>query len=364
MSFTATKKEWSEIYCIFRLLADASVSIGTVDAKRNKNQYYPIVELSRIEHNGERRYKIEDDDVHIIGEGIDKKISRTVFSKKAVDILELIKTASDIDILSTNEIESFLDEIQLFDLEAKTQDRTTFHLTFFDKRVKPMGIAFFSKYGKQKILLDGGRAANLKLELTGNKFSTPEIQNINAAANDNDTLGVAKRMNVIERLGGFLKYSDVSDRVFRCNLSMIDLHLPRLLTEMVRLMHLDGIVKIKDLTKEIKAMNPLKVKSELIEKHQYYEHKVKELLLASVLGMRPAKIYKGEDADIDGLIFLNSEGELFFYSKTERVLLRDFLFHNTRLLKGSTEKDRYGYLEKENGKYFFKLNLKIGFTKM
>jgi len=28
---------------------------------------------------------------------------------------------------------------------------------------------------------------------------------------------------LIERLGGILKYSDVADKVFRCNLSMIDL---------------------------------------------------------------------------------------------------------------------------------------------
>ena len=41
----------------------------------------------------------------------------------------------------------------------------------------------------------------------------------------------------------------------------------------------------------------------------------------------------------------------------------DFLFQNSRLEKGSTEKDKYGYLERENGVYYFKLNLKIGLLK-
>ena len=80
---------------------------------------------------------------------------------------------------------------------------------------------------------------------------------------------------LIERLGGVLKYSDVADRVFRSNLLMIDLHFPRVLTEMIRIMHLDGISRISELTEVIKQMNPLKIKDELINKHCFYEFKIK-----------------------------------------------------------------------------------------
>ena len=34
--------------------------------------------------------------------------------------------------------------------------------------------------------------------------------------------------------------------------------------------------------------------------------------------------------------------------------MEDFLFLNTRLEKGSLEKDKYGFLERENGVYYFK----------
>ena len=43
--------------------------------------------------------------------------------------------------------------------------------------------------------------------------------------------------------------------------------------------------------------------------------------------------------------------------------MEDFLFRNSRLEKGSFDKDKYGFLEKENGTYYFKLNAKIGLTK-
>ena len=90
---------------------------------------------------------------------------------------------------------------------------------------------------------------------------------------------------VAERLGGALKYSDVADKIFRSNLSMIDLHMGRLMAEMTRLMWLDGITKVSELTEEIKKLNPLKIKDELITKHGFYEYKVKELLLALAMGL-------------------------------------------------------------------------------
>ncbi|HJD91390.1 HpaII family restriction endonuclease, partial [Bacteroides coprosuis] len=51
------------------------------------------------------------------------------------------------------------------------------------------------------------------------------------------------------------------------------------------------------------------------------------------------------------------------YHKDERKAFEDFLYLNTRFIKGSQEKDKYGFLEREHGTYFFKLNVKIGLTK-
>ena len=101
-------------------------------------------------------------------------------------------------------------------------------------------------------LLDGGRAANLKLEQTGARFSSPAVSKINALEAVSADTVVAERMRMIERLGGVLKYSDVADKVFRCNLLMIDLHFPRMLAEMVRLMHLEGMSRVSELTERIR----------------------------------------------------------------------------------------------------------------
>ena len=155
----------------------------------------------------------------------------------------------------------------------------------------------------------------------------------------------------------------VAAKVFRSNLSMIDLHFPRMLGEMLRIMHLDGITRVSELTEVMKQVNPLKIKEELIGKHHYYEYKMKQFLLALALGMRPAKLFTGVDSAVSGFLLVDGSGEILCYQKADRQTFADFLFYNSRFEKGSTEKDKYGYLERENGVYYFKLNAKIGLLK-
>ena len=56
MAFEATKREWSELYAFFRLLADGKVSLGTPQAKKEDEKYRPIAMIQREEHDGTRRY--------------------------------------------------------------------------------------------------------------------------------------------------------------------------------------------------------------------------------------------------------------------------------------------------------------------
>ena len=79
--------------------------------------------------------------------------------------------------------------------------------------------------------------------------------------------------------------------------------------------------------------------------------------------MRPAKIYDGRESAVSGFVMVDAAGGLLAYTKMERQVFADFLFSHTRLEKGSPEKDKYGYLERENRLYYLKLNLKVGFVK-
>ena len=362
MAFEASKKEWSELYAFFRVLADGQVELGDADGK-NAGKAWKVACVQREEHDGTRMYHIEEEKIRISGEAMEEErfVEREDFAAVADLILDAIKNSNSDEVTSPDGVEEFLDDVAIFDLEAKTQDRTDFSIAFWNEDAPLMGFNVRSRLSTMNRLLDGGRAANLKLEQTGVKFAVPTVNKVNATPEAPNE--VMDRMLLIERLGGVLKYADVADRVFRCNLSMIDLHFPRVLAEMVRTMHFNGITRTNELTEEIMVMNPLKIKDELINKHHFYEYKVKQFLMALALGMRPAKIFNGEDSAVEGLLVVTGDGKVLCYHKSEKKTFEDFLYRNTRFEKGSLEKDKYGFLERENGVYYFKLNAKIGFTK-
>ena len=360
MAFEGTNKEWSELYTFFRLLADGYACLGTPQGKRDDEKRWPIAMIQREEHDGSRRYYIEKEEIHIVGEQIDKKLPREDFLAVAELILTAIKSSQGEDVTSPDGVEEFLDEASIFDLEARTADRTDFSVAFWHSDAPLTGFNVRSRLGKMNPQLDGGRSANLKFELSGVKFATPTVSKVNALETQNE---LVDRMMLIEQLGGILKYTDVADRVFRSNLLMIDLHFPRLLAEMLRTMQVDGINRINELTELMKTVNPLKIKEELIAKHGFYEFKMKQFLMTLALGMRPAKIYNGTDSAVEGFFILDGSGEILCYHKSEKKAYEDILFLNSRFEKGSTEKDKYGFLERENGIYYFKLNAKIGLLK-
>jgi type II restriction enzyme len=168
---------------------------------------------------------------------------------------------------------------------------------------------------------------------------------------------------MVEAMGGVLKFDDAADKVFRSNLNLIDLHFPRLLGEMTRMMYLDGTSRVRDLVDKMKELNPLKIKDELIEKHGYYEYKVKQFLMAVALGMRPTKVFDGFTGVVSGFIFVDASGKPLCYSVNDRAVFENFLLNNTRLVHGNVERDHYGYLERENGQWYFRLNAKVALTK-
>ena len=360
MAFTATRKEWYELYSFFRLLSDGYACVGTSEGRPHNDQRIPVAQIQRQEHDGTRNYIIEGENIRVLREGSEKCFPREDFGTVSELIWKTLKSVLGSDIESPDGVEEFLDEVGIFHLEAQTDDRTDYYIAFWNVNAPLIDFRVHSHIGGMNMLLDGGRAANLKFEQVGVKFASPTVNKINMLESANE---VADRMFMIERLGGVLKYSDVADKVFRSNLSMIDLHFPRMLGEMVRTMYLDGISRIDELTERIKVMNPLKIKDELITKHLFYEYKMKQFLMAVALGMRPAKLYNGTDSAVSGFIMVGREGELCMYQKADKALFEEFLYHHTRLEKGSVEKDKYGFLERENGTYYFKLNVKIGFKR-
>lgn len=358
--FTVSRKDLGELLALFRLVESMSVPL------MNTQGAYALAQVDfdavlREEDKVMRRYSLVDDVVLIERSDNDVVLtfSKEEWSRVADHLFEALRQNDDEHlVLVDDEDEAFLDKAEIHNIAGTGEGQN--HLLL----ETPMGLQVAGVWLRvgayPSKVLDGGRSANLKLEQTGTRFASPMASKVNSLQSTNT---VRDRMLMVEDMGSSLKYYNVADKVFRANLAMIDLHLGRLLTEMVRISYMEDVMKINELTARMNELNPLKVKSELIEKHHYYEYKVKQLLLACASGMRPTKIYRGQDQLPFYTIFINPNGQLMAYSVYQNHCLADFLFNNSRLERGDLEKDKYGELERENNVYYFKLNLKIVLTK-
>ena len=86
--------------------------------------------------------------------------------------------------------------------------------------------------------------------------------------------------------------------------------------------------------------------------------KIKRLLEAILLGMFASKRWDGEK-DSNDLIVVRVDGKLVLYHIIKEKVLKNFLYSHAVLDTPSSTRHCFGYIYKENGELFFKLNLQI-----
>ena len=106
--------------------------------------------------------------VRIEGENSEKSVPREDFGIVADLILQAVKSSSEDEVTSPDGVEEFLDEVAIFNLEARDKVGTDFYIAFWHPEAPLSGFSVCrSRLSAMNPLLDGGRAANLKLEQSG-----------------------------------------------------------------------------------------------------------------------------------------------------------------------------------------------------
>ena len=91
MAFEAPRRDWSELYAFFRLLADGYVYAGQANGSANEEKKLKVALVQREEHDGTRKYIIEDEEIHIVGEGRDERFPREDFATVAMLVGDMLK---------------------------------------------------------------------------------------------------------------------------------------------------------------------------------------------------------------------------------------------------------------------------------
>ena len=352
MQLFGNQMEWAKAFALLQIIGEGNICIYK-DSDEGEMPY-PVTQLIRNDECGTIIYHLGPSNVSIKrGNSETVEIAREECRNAAIEIFSALQTMPSKE-FSVPACESILETLYFSDFSSTSTDKSDFSVLYFDpeKEITQRQEITVCQQSEWYIL-PANRANNLKFDILNVKFSNPESNRINRINGDQE---VRQRLTEIYRLGGKLKYTTTENKFFLENLYMIDLHFPKLLAEITRLFYTSGLSAIHEITDEIKKSNPYKIKDELICKNNFYEYKVKQFLYALTTGMRPTKRYRGYGTPRTFAI-IGTNGEITILDPAQRVTFDNYLFQNTRLFIGDCQTHKFGFIEKENGQWFIKLNI-------
>lgn len=213
-----------------------------------------------------------------------------------------------------------------------------------------------SVIASRNYLFNAGKTTNFTYAITGHKFSDAEIASINAIDTKQKFID---RVVGIQNMGGKFEFKEMDNTICRNNFILIDSCLPTIMAAIL----LEGFQgqgrALKALTEKIAERNPIGY--DMSYNQKYYEHKVKNFLVAVALGMKPKTPWNGIYEANGGYLVVKDDGDVLCYHFYDRNLFEDYLYFNTKL-DTPDGRNEFGELFRgEDGNFYFKLNLQVRF---
>lgn len=357
---TGNKGEWSEIYTLFKLLGDKQLILGDKDIEKLEGIVYPIIKILRTENNGNFEYSVQDEIILISGNEEVLKIPISKFKEKAVFLLEAIKENRE-RTFSIPQIEEFMQSINCISLKAGSSAKTDISIIVHDQRTNQqptLGFSIKSQLGSPSTLLNAGKTTNFIFKIEDVNLDENEINEINSI---NTRSKIKDRLLKIKDKGGVFKFVKTERQIFSNNLVLIDSLLPQILSNIVFDFYTSGYSHLIDLVKVTAQINPLNFDTE--NEHKFYEYKIKRFLTDVALGMMPSTVWTGQYDATGGYLIVKENGDVLCYHIYNRNEFEDYLLNNTKLETASSSRHGFGEIYKEDGHFYFNLNLQIRFIK-
>jgi hypothetical protein len=349
------KGEWSEIYAFLRLLATGKLFAADEELNRIESMFFPVLKIIREEVRGTKYEYYTGEVVKIcLGDTPVMELPAAIFNAEADRILgELLSRGAGSGSFSVEETEAFMRKIHVNVLKARSTDKSDINVQLRDVNTgfeQVVGFSIKSELGSSPTLLNAGKTTNFIYRVEG--LPHDKIAEINSIETDYKILD---RIAAIMANGGEFSFVKPSNDTLANNLIMIDSQMAVIVAEMLVAYYSGTAKTCTELLNHLTIVNPLSRPA------NFYEHKVKELLCAVALGMKPATPWDGSDEATGGYIVVKTDGEVLAYHIYNRDSFKGYLLNNTRFESGGTTRHKYAVLYEDNGKVYIKLNLQIRF---
>ncbi len=344
------KGEWSELYTFLYLLLNPNLVIVDENLKKIDNNTFKIVEVILKD----KSYKSDNKRViKIYNNGEHNEYNLTYLSENNTLLLQKIQAHTKAKgSFSIDEIQPLIDDV--FDgQKPKGASSVKGDLTanvLDTRRIQNFNISYNIKsgLGSPATLLNASNHTNFIYEVTGIDDTI-----MNQSNNITTSKKLLDRCNFLKSKGAIFSFAQTESSIFKNNLKLIDSKLDEILAQMLLLSYEHNQKDIKELISLI---------SKSPDENIFYKKKLGDFANAVTFGMRAGETWNGTNEVTGGIILVTKRGEVYLLDLIYfKKIVDKYLIDNIKFDSPSSSRYKMFDIYKENGKYFFKLNLQIRF---
>jgi len=344
------KGEWSELYTFLYLLIHPNLAIVDDHLKIIDNSLFEVVEIILKD----KSYRIDNNRViKIDSDSKQNEYNLTYLSKNNTLLLKKIQAHTKAKgSFYINELKPFIDDFfdgkkpkgssyVKGDLSTKVWDKK------FEKSVH-LNYNIKSNLGRPATLLNASSHTNFIYEVKN--IDDKIMHQINAIKGRKKLLN---RYQFLIKNGATIEFRQVESEAFDYNLKMTDSNMNKLLAKML-------LLSYKDNQKDILTLLSNISKNE--DEYSLYKKKMADFTNAVTFGMRASQKWNGINEVNGGILLVMRSGEVYLLDLIYfKDIVNRYLINNIKLDTPSSTRYKMFEIYKQNGKYYFKLNLQIRF---
>lgn len=351
--------EWSELYTLFKLLADGKLYAADANTNKIPEIYYDVLKVIRVQKSDKLEY-CRESEVKIVNAENGKVICSVPIEKfiEQTDILlnglkgqKKAKGAFELP-----EVWSFAESIECKTLKAKSQDKADIVLMVHDimcGRDDTFGFSIKSQLGSPSTLFNASGATNFIFKLNGHMMTEGEKSIFHGYKYFKD------KFDYLKSLGGSVEFFNTENEILNFNLKMVMPEMPKVFAEMMKVYFEGQTSSVSELTDIVAGSNVVHT----LDNKVFLRHKVKELLTNIALGMVPNTLWTGDYEATGGYIIVKEDGDVVCYHIYNHNAFKNYLYANTRFDTPSKSKHGFGTIYEKDGEQYLKLNVQIRFLK-
>jgi len=346
------KGEWSELYAFLYLIDNPHLIVVDENLKQKNSTTFRILEFLLA---NESKYKLLDNDklIKILPNRATKEYDINYISNQHKLLLEKImahKRAKGT--FEIKEIEPLIND--LLDgnkLKGRSTVKGDINAIVFDNlKNSKLNISYNikSNLGAGATLLNASRHTNFIYEVTN-------IDDLIMAKNNKISTRkkLIDRCNFLKSSGAVFHFVETESHIFKNNLKLIDSKLDEILAKML-------ILSYEENKKDIKLLLSSIISDDISE--IYYKKKIADFANAVTFGMRASEAWDGVNEVNGGIIIVTKTGEVYLLDLIYfKNIVDKYLIDNIKLESPSSSRYKMFEIYKDDGKYYFKLNLQVRF---